>query len=50
MFAQALGMGLFEDRKLWWLEKEQWQQCGYNVEEKDGKYILLNIVQILFSQ
>lgn len=40
MFAQALGMGLFEDRKLWWLEKEQWQQCGYNVEEKDGKYIL----------
>ena len=22
MFAQALGMGLFEDNKLWWLSKE----------------------------
>lgn len=40
MFAHALGMGLFEDKKLWWLQKEQWEQCGYKVEEQDGKYKL----------
>lgn len=36
MFAQALGMGLFEDNKLWWLSKEQWELCGYNVKIKNG--------------
>ena len=36
MFAQALGMGLFEEKKLWWLSKEQWELCGYNVKI-DGK-------------
>lgn len=40
MFAQAIGMGLFEKKKLWWLDKEQWEQCGYNVAINDDKYTL----------
>lgn len=31
MFAQGLGMGLFEEKKLWWLEAAMWNMCGYNV-------------------
>ena len=40
MFAQALGMGLFEKEKLWWLDKDQWEQCGYNVEIEKRQYTL----------
>ena len=40
MFAQALGMGLFENDKLWWLDKDQWEQCGYNVNIKGREYTL----------
>lgn len=42
MFAQGLGMGLFEDKKLYWLDKEQWEFCGYSVEENtdNGTYTL----------
>lgn len=40
MFAHALGMGLFENEKLRWLEKKEWEDCGYNVQIEDGKYIL----------
>lgn len=40
MFSHALGMGLFEDKKLWWLTKGEWEQCGYIVNEANGKYIL----------
>lgn len=40
MFAQALGMGLFEKEKLWWLDKEQWEQCGYHVEIEGKQYTL----------
>lgn len=40
MFAQALGMGLFEQEKLWWLDKDQWEQCGYNVKINGKQYIL----------
>lgn len=40
MFAHALGMGLFEEKKLWWLNRNEWEDCGYNVEEISGKYIL----------
>jgi superfamily I DNA and RNA helicase len=36
MFAHALGMGLFEDKKLRWLEDAEWELCGYLVE-KDEK-------------
>lgn len=40
MFAHALGMGLFEEKKLWWLSKEEWRDCGYEVQESDDKYVL----------
>lgn len=40
MFAQALGMGLFEKNKLWWLDEEQWKQCGYNVNIEGDQYTL----------
>ncbi|WP_419307663.1 DEAD/DEAH box helicase [Chromohalobacter israelensis] len=33
MFSHALGMGLFEDRKLRWLDDEEWSTCGYIVEK-----------------
>ena len=40
MFAHALGMGLFEKRKLWWLDKTEWEMCGYNVDIKGNTYNL----------
>lgn len=40
MFAHALGMGLFEKKKVWWINKEEWEKCGYKVKEKQGKYEL----------
>lgn len=40
MFAQALGMGLFEKQKLWWLDEDQWKQCGYNVKKEGNVYTL----------
>jgi superfamily I DNA and RNA helicase len=40
MFAHALGMGLFEEKKLQWLDDDQWRACGYQVENHDGKYML----------
>lgn len=41
MFAHALGMGLFENPKLRWLEKDEWRACGYLLnEEPPGQYTL----------
>jgi len=40
MFAHALGMGLFEKKKLWWIEKKAWERCGYNVKQ-DGNELIL---------
>lgn len=39
MFAHALGLGLFEQHKLRWLQKKEWELCGYRVEDtvKEGK-------------
>lgn len=33
MFAHGLGMGLFENPKLRWLEDKEWEACGYLVEK-----------------
>ena len=41
MIAHALGLGLYEKEKLWWLNKEQWEQCGYKVKIEDGNNFLL---------
>jgi len=40
MFAHALGMGLFENPKLRWLEEKEWIDCGYEVEKDNNKVIL----------
>jgi hypothetical protein len=40
MFAHALGMGLFEKKKLWWLDKDEWEMCGYNVKIERKLYNL----------
>lgn len=37
MFAHSLGMGLFEETKLRWLEDDEWQTCGYIVETSIDK-------------
>lgn len=33
MFSHAIAMGLFEQRKLHWLEDKEWEACGYNIEK-----------------
>jgi len=40
MFAHGLGMGLFEETKLRWLEKKDWEDCGYNVNIENSMYYL----------
>lgn len=35
MGAHAIGMGLFEER-LRWLQDEEWDACGYDMERSDG--------------
>lgn len=40
MFAHGLGMGLFEQNKLRWLEEKEWQDCGYNVNVENRKFHL----------
>lgn len=40
MFAHGLGMGLFEETKLRWLEEKEWKDCGYNVDIKNSQYFL----------
>ncbi|MFV0513968.1 MAG: DEAD/DEAH box helicase [Jhaorihella sp.] len=37
MFAHSLGMGLFEEKKLRWLDDDEWQTCGYIVETNPDK-------------
>lgn len=42
MFAHGIGMGLFEEKKLRWLQDEEWKACGYSIEkyDNDKTYIL----------
>lgn len=40
MFAQALGMGLFEKNKLWWLDDLEWELCGYKILKNGREYTL----------
>ncbi len=41
MFAHAIGMGLFEDNKLNWLEDSEWESSGYNIK-KNGSDVCLS--------
>ena len=36
MFSHALGMGLFEQPKLRWLEDNEWKACGYLIEKRQS--------------
>lgn len=40
MFAHGMGMGLFEDTKLRWLEEKEWRDCGYNYRKEEQNIIL----------
>lgn len=40
MFAHSLGMGLFEENKISWLNEEGWKACGYEVQKDENNYIL----------
>lgn len=40
MFAHALGMGLFEKHKLRWLSDEEWNACGYNIQNSGNSITL----------
>jgi len=40
MFAHGLGMGLFEKKKLKWLDKEEWEGCGYIYRKESSNLIL----------
>jgi superfamily I DNA and RNA helicase len=40
MFAHALGMGLFEEKKLRWLADKEWIACGYLLEKTRDSLIL----------
>jgi superfamily I DNA and RNA helicase len=42
MFAHALGMGLFEDKKLNWLSDTQWEEIGYFIERKKNRQMCLS--------
>ncbi len=41
MFSHAIGMGLFEDKKLNWLKDSEWEASGYKIE-KEGRNICLS--------
>lgn len=40
MFAQALGLGLYERPVVNWLDDDDWKACGYNVVTKGDEYTL----------
>lgn len=40
MFAHAVGMGLYEEPVIRWLEDEEWSACGYVFERSGENFIL----------
>ncbi|ELX4136145.1 DEAD/DEAH box helicase [Vibrio vulnificus] len=40
MISHALGMGLYEEPVLRWLKQSEWDACGYNYTEQNGKAII----------
>lgn len=41
MFAHAIGMGLFENKKLNWLTDKEWEASGYIIKRKENREICL---------
>ncbi|GET25509.1 DEAD/DEAH box helicase [Prolixibacter sp. NT017] len=42
MFAHAIGMGLFEEKKLNWFEDKYWEAIGYNMTRHKGRELHLS--------
>ncbi|HCD8925682.1 TPA: DNA helicase, partial [Escherichia coli] len=40
MFAHAIGMGLFEENKLNWLEDSEWESSGYTINKANKEVTL----------
>lgn len=40
MLSHALGMGLYEKPVLRWLKEHEWNACGYNYSEHEGRAII----------
>lgn len=40
MFAHAMGLGLFEQKRYRWLTDEDWKTCGYSVEKNGDRMTL----------
>lgn len=40
MVAHSMGMGLFEEPVIRWLEDDEWKACGYEIEKANGKVLL----------
>lgn len=50
MFAHGISMGLFEEKKISWLEKDEFCKIGYNVNEEPSNYILTREPIYRFSE
>lgn len=46
MFAHAVGLGLFEENKLNWFEKGQWEELGYKTDYSEKGYLKLSRLPI----
>lgn len=42
MFAHALGLGLFEQKKLNWFSDEYWNNLGYNIKRNSNNEVILS--------
>lgn len=42
MFAHSVGMGLYEENKINWLDDENWEKCGYTFERQQNHIIRLS--------
>jgi superfamily I DNA and RNA helicase len=40
MFSHAIGMGLFESKKLNWLTDKEWEACGYDITRNENQMTL----------
>lgn len=49
MFAHAMGLGLFEQKRYRWLNDEDWETCGYAVRHNGDRMILTREPNIRFD-
>lgn len=46
MFAHAVGLGLFEENKLNWFDKQGWENLGYKTDYSEREYLKLSRLPI----